>query len=56
LNEEEAKQLIYENSYFYDLRWDNKASGGQLPYYSGGSKCTQQHKNKELWEAAQGSM
>ncbi|CAG8537373.1 12774_t:CDS:2 [Ambispora leptoticha] len=27
LNEEEAKQLIYENSSFYDLRWDNKASG-----------------------------
>ncbi|CAG8766094.1 2216_t:CDS:1, partial [Racocetra fulgida] len=56
LNEEEAKQLIYENSSFYDLRWDNKASGGRLPYYSGGSKRTQQRKNKELREAAQGSM
>ncbi|CAG8444473.1 8578_t:CDS:2, partial [Cetraspora pellucida] len=28
----------------------------QLPYYSGGSKHTQQCKNKELQEAAQGSM
>ncbi|CAG8505885.1 7510_t:CDS:2, partial [Cetraspora pellucida] len=56
LNEEEAKQLIYENSSFYDLRWDNKASGDQLLYYSGGSKRTQQHKNKKLQEAAQGSM
>ncbi|CAG8647591.1 14551_t:CDS:2 [Cetraspora pellucida] len=35
---------------------DNKASGGQLPYYSDGSKHTQQCKNKELQEAAQGSM
>ncbi|CAG8718290.1 12281_t:CDS:2, partial [Cetraspora pellucida] len=56
LNEEEAKQLIYKNSSFYDLRWDNKASGGQLLYYSDDLKCTQQCKNKELWKAAQGSM
>ncbi|CAG8837497.1 30298_t:CDS:2, partial [Racocetra persica] len=35
---------------------DNKASGGQLPYYSGGSKRTQQYKNKRLREVAQGSM
>ncbi|KAF0382062.1 hypothetical protein F8M41_012011 [Gigaspora margarita] len=35
LNEEEVSQLIYEYSSFYDLQWDNKASSGQLPYYSG---------------------
>ncbi|CAG8831614.1 33641_t:CDS:2, partial [Gigaspora margarita] len=56
LNEEEVSQLIYENSSFYDLQLDNKASSGQLLYYSGSLKHTQQHKNKGLKEAAQGSM
>lgn len=56
LSEEEAERLVYENSSFYNIQWDNKASGGRLPYYSGGSKRTQQRKNKGLREAAQGSM
>ncbi|CAG8587066.1 33051_t:CDS:2 [Racocetra persica] len=56
LSEEEAERLVYENSSFYNIQWDNKASGGQLPYYSGGSKHTQQCKNKGLQEVAQGSM
>ncbi|CAG8737515.1 18028_t:CDS:2, partial [Racocetra fulgida] len=55
-NEEEAKRLINEDNSFYNLKWDNNAAGGQLPYYSGGSKRTQQRKNKELRKAAQGSI
>ncbi|CAG8807959.1 3058_t:CDS:2 [Cetraspora pellucida] len=51
-----TKQLIYKNSSFYNLKWDNKASGSQLLYYSGGSKHTQQQKNKDLQKVAQGSI
>ncbi|CAG8612639.1 11792_t:CDS:2 [Dentiscutata heterogama] len=36
----EAEQLVYKNSLFYNIQWGNKASGGRLPYYSGGSKHT----------------
>ncbi|CAG8528199.1 7881_t:CDS:2, partial [Dentiscutata heterogama] len=55
-NEEKAKRLINGDNSFYNLKWDNNVADGRLSYYSGSSKRTQQRKNKELREAAQGSM
>ncbi|CAG8451799.1 14950_t:CDS:2, partial [Racocetra fulgida] len=56
LSREEAERLVYENGSYYNIQWNNEASGDRLPYYSGSSKCTQQRKSKELRKAAQGSM
>ncbi|CAG8849097.1 44318_t:CDS:2, partial [Gigaspora margarita] len=55
----DSELLVYEFENNYKEDFNNKETElnkEKLPYYSSGSKCTQQCKNKGLKKIAQGSM